>query len=92
MPELKKEVDIKKEVRRFILDTMLMAGTEDDLKDDVSLQRHGVIDSTGVLELVGFLESRFGIEIADDELHPRNLDTLDAIDRFVRSKLGARPA
>jgi acyl carrier protein len=45
-----------------------------------------VIDSTGVLELVGYLEDAFGIRIRDDELLPENLDTIDSIVRFVTRK------
>ena len=48
-----------------------------------------MIDSTGVLELVGFLEEDFGIRIQDDELVPENLDTIDNIVQFVERKRGA---
>jgi len=51
-----------------------------------------VIDSTGVLELVGFLEENFGIRIQDEELVPENLDTIDNIVQFVTKKRGAETA
>jgi len=51
-----------------------------------------VIDSTGVLELVGFLEENFGIRIQDEELVPENLDTIDNIVQFVTTKRGAETA
>jgi len=79
--------DVRHEVRTFIEENLLMVGG--NLPDDVSLQKRGIIDSTGVLELVGFLETRFSITVEDDELRPENLDSILAIDRFVRSKLAA---
>ena len=51
-----------------------------------------MIDSTGVLELVGFLEEDFGIRIQDEELVPENLDTIDNIVQFVTKKRGAETA
>jgi acyl carrier protein len=51
-----------------------------------------VIDSTGVLELVGFLEDTFDVRILDDELVPENLDTIDNIVRFVNGKRTAESA
>ena len=51
-----------------------------------------MIDSTGVLELVGFLEENFGVRIQDEELVPENLDTIDNIVQFVTKKRGAETA
>ena len=76
---------IKLAVKAFIIDELLMVDRE--LPDGASLQRHGVIDSTGVLELVAFLEARFGITVAYDDHRPENLDTIDAIVGFVGGKL-----
>jgi acyl carrier protein len=57
-----------------------------DLTDTVSLLDLGIIDSTGVLELVGFLEQTFQISVEDDELVPENLDTIDRICAYVNRK------
>lgn len=65
----------------FILSSNLKLGDGDSFLD---LQ---LVDSTGFLELVGFIEERFGIKVADDEMVPDNLDSLDAIDRFLKIKL-----
>ncbi len=78
-------LDVRQEVTTFILDNMLMVGGE--ISEEVSLQSQGVIDSTGVLELVGFLETRFGIAIKDEELRPENLDSIRAIEGYVHRKL-----
>jgi acyl carrier protein len=64
----------------------------DDLRTlpgDASLIEAGIIDSTGVLELVGFLERTYGLRIADHELVPENLDSIDRVVRFVESKRSA---
>ncbi|HWP99571.1 MAG TPA: acyl carrier protein [Vicinamibacterales bacterium] len=78
--------NIETEVRRFVVDNFLF-GQEDRLDDDASFLETGVIDSTGVLELVGFLESTYGITLADSELVPENLDSVARVVRFVRRKL-----
>jgi acyl carrier protein len=77
--------DIKTRVRAYITDNFLF-GQDDDLKDEASLLSRGVLDSTGVLELVMFLEQTFGIGVEDDELVPENLDSLNAIAAYVNRK------
>ena len=58
-----------------------------DFSDDSSLTSTGILDSVGVFELVAFLEQRFGLEIADDELEWKNFETVTAVTRFVESKM-----
>lgn len=74
------------EVREFIIENFLF-GDRERFEPDLSFLETGVIDSTGMLELVGFLESRYKIQIKDDEFIPENLDSLDNIGRFLRRKL-----
>ena len=74
------------DLRRFVIENFLF-GQEGDLSHDASFIETGVIDSTGVLELVGFLEQRFGIRIEDRELLPENLDSLRRVEAFVQRKL-----
>jgi acyl carrier protein len=73
-------------VREFIVDTFLF-GNGDKLRDEASLVRERIVDSTGMLELVSFLEERFGLVIDDEELIPENLDSLRNIERFLGKKL-----
>ena len=61
-------------------------GADQDLSASQSLLDSGVVDSTGVLELVAFLEQSFGIEVKDADMVPENLDTIDNIAAFVRRK------
>ncbi len=78
--------DIKGTVRQYILQNFLMGDMGVQLKDDQSFLDHHIIDSTGFIELVTFLESTWNIQIQDEEMIPENLDSLDCIERFVRSK------
>jgi acyl carrier protein len=60
------------------------------LPDNESFLENGIIDSTGVLELVGFLETRFQIKVDDHELVPANLDSVDRVVKFVELKLQSK--
>jgi acyl carrier protein len=75
------------EVRAFIDENFVLVTNADSLPGDASLTRSGVVDSVGIVELIHFLETRFGITIADDELVPENIDTIDNIVRYLRGKL-----
>lgn len=78
--------DIKASVRQYILDNFLMGDAGAQLQDDQSFLDHHIIDSTGFIELVSFLEETFKIKVLDEEMIPENLDSLNNIERFVRSK------
>jgi acyl carrier protein len=74
------------QIRQFILTNFLFSSDEALLQSDESLLDRGILDSTGVLELVAFLETRFGIRVADDELVPENLDSVMRIASFIENK------
>lgn len=76
---------VKEKVLAYITDNFLM-GLKTEIKDDSSLLDLGIIDSTGVIELIAFLEETFGIHVEDDEITPDNLDSLRRIERYVRAK------
>ena len=82
--------DISLAVRRFIGENFLFRDDGDAIAHDQSLLDAGIIDSTGVLELVCFLETTFGIAVHDDEMLPENLDSIRAIATYVGSKLDSR--
>ena len=82
--------DISLAVRRFIGENFLFRDDGDAITHDASLLDAGIIDSTGVLELVSFLETTFGIEVQDDEMLPENLDSIRAITAYVTRKLALR--
>lgn len=83
------ELTIEREVRAFLQHNFPLAGDQSSVPADGSLIELGVVDSTGVLEIVGYIEARFGFEIPIDEISPENLDTIAAITGYVRSRLGA---
>jgi len=76
---------IATEIREFIVSNFLF-GQQQPLADDQSFLEGGIIDSTGLLELVSFVEQRYGISIADRELVPENLDSLRNVSQFVARK------
>jgi len=79
--------DISLAVRRFISENFLFRDAGEAVTHDASLLDAGIIDSTGVLELVSFLETTFGIAVHDDEMLPENLDSIRAITSYVGRKL-----
>ena len=80
-------VDVIGDVRDYISNTMLVGLSDQPIEADESLVQLGVVDSTGVLDLVEFLQQKFGITIDDTEITLENLDTLNAIGGFVHRKL-----
>ena len=82
-------VDLEHDVRTFVVENFLL-GDGNDLSSSQSLLDAGVIDSTGVLELVSFLERTYQIRIDDEDLVPENLDSIASIAQFVQRKLAAR--
>jgi len=76
---------LKQQIRDFVTSNFYVAEVA-SLKDETSLLEHGIIDSTGVLEVIVFLESTFGISVDDSELRPENLDSIERIAAFVERK------
>ena len=79
--------DIAKQISTFITDNLLLGRTV-DLAGTSSFLDAGIIDSTGVLELVQFLEETWGLSVKDEEMVPENLDSLVRLESFVKKKLG----
>ncbi|MHC4511760.1 MAG: acyl carrier protein [Planctomycetota bacterium] len=75
-------------VRAFIVENFLF-GDGAALREDTSFMDEGVIDSTGILELVFFLEETFSISIEDDELVPENMDSLQNIAAYLDRKVNS---
>jgi acyl carrier protein len=81
---------IEDRLRTFIVDEIRSDGQQ-GLSDDYPLIERGVLDSMGVLSLVSFIESEFGVEIRDEELVSQNFGTIADMARLVESKTGATP-
>ncbi len=80
---------IQDRVCDFIVRNFLFGDSGKKPDPDESLIESGIMDSTGILELIEFLEAEFGIEVQESETVPQNLDGLAVLTRFVSSKLSA---
>jgi acyl carrier protein len=78
---------IENDVRGFVTDNFLFGRKNVSLDGDDSLLEQGLIDSTGVLELVSFIENKFEIKVEDDDLVPDNLDSINRLIAFIEAKL-----
>ena len=85
-------VEIETQVRNFIEDNFLFREDRSSLSDTESLLAAGLIDSTGILELVAFVEERFKIDISDADLIPANFDSIKAIVAYAERKLAMAPS
>lgn len=84
--------DIRQAIRDFILQNYLFTSDSTVLRDDESFLRRGIIDSTGVLEVIHFLDERFGVRVADEEMIPENLDSVNSLVGFIeRKRNGTKP-
>jgi len=79
---------VAQEVREFIVSNFLY-GQNRSLKDDDSFMGEGIVDSTGVLQLVAFLEETYGIKVEDEELIPENLDSISYVSAYLARKESA---
>ena len=75
------------ELRKFVTDNFMYGKPYEGFADDDSFIERGIIDSTAVMELVAFLEGRYGIKLQDEDLIPDNLDSINSLARFVENRL-----
>ena len=80
------DLDVKNEIRRFVVD-VFGYGDESLISDETSLLESGLIDSTDILELIVFLESRFEITVEDDDVVPENFDSVSRLNDYTSRKL-----
>jgi acyl carrier protein len=78
---------IEQDVRQFVISNFLFGEDNGSLTANESFLENGIIDSTGVLELVSFLEQTYSIKVRDEELVPDNLDSLQKVAAFVQRKV-----
>jgi acyl carrier protein len=73
-------------LRAFVLENYLYGADAETLQDDESFLDGGIIDSTGVMELIAHIEGTFGITVEDHEMVPENLDSIDGLCRYLETK------
>jgi acyl carrier protein len=79
-------VSIASEIERFVLDEIVQGTGVEAIDQGEDLLASGIIDSHGLMEVVGFIESRYGIVVADEDLLPENFESLTSIEGFVTRK------
>ena len=77
--------EVKQQVREFVLSNFYVADAA-SITDAMSLLDQGIVDSTGVLEIIGFIETTLGVTVEDHEMLPENLESIERIARFVQRK------
>ena len=78
---------LNNELRQFVINNFMFGNSGEGIADSDSFLERGIIDSTGVMELIAFLEERYGIKLQDQDLIPDNLDSIDGLARLVESRL-----
>lgn len=77
---------IQQEIKTYIVDNFLFGSGGDTLTPEASLLEQGIIDSSGVLELVGYIESTYEIQVLDEEIVPENFDSIKRIESYIIQK------
>ncbi len=80
--------NVKKQLRDYIVDNFLFGDTETEFSDAESFMEKGILDSTGILDVILYLEENFDMKVEDDELIPENLDSIDNLAAFISRKKG----
>ena len=82
-------MDHRQQVRQFVLKNFLFTDDANALADGDSLIGNGIVDSTGILELIGFIEEQWPVRVPPEDMTPANFDSLVAIDRYLDGRLAA---
>ena len=82
-------MQIEPQIRQYLAENFLFSDNGYELEDEASFLEEGVVDSTGVLELVMFVEETFGITVQDEEIMPQNFDSVSQLAAYVRRKLSS---
>ena len=77
----------RQQIKQFILGNFLFTDDDNALADDTSLIQQGIVDSTGILELIGFLEETWRVQVPAQDMTPANFDSLGSIDRYLDGRL-----
>lgn len=79
-------MSMKEQIRQFIAENFLFNPDGFDLSDDASFLDEGVVDSTGTLELVMFVEETFAVDVGDNEIEPENFDSVNKLAAYIARK------
>jgi acyl carrier protein len=87
MPSIS-QAEVGRDVTEFIVKNYLFGNASDMPAPSASFMDSGLVDSTGVLELIAYIEGKYAIKVADEEIVPTNLDSVDSVAAFVVRKVG----
>ena len=82
-------MSVEQKLRDFILENYLFTDDQSALNNSDSFLEQGIIDSTGIMEVIFFIEEQFGISVEDEEMIPENLDSIDNLVKFIGTKQAA---
>lgn len=80
-------MEIKKEIHSYIEENVLFNSDDNSISDDDSFMEKGIIDSTGILELVSFIEGKFDFKVDDEDLVPDNFDSVNNLASYIEKKI-----
>jgi len=80
-------MSVEKKLRIYVLENYLFSDDQSELDSSDSFMEKGIIDSTGIMEVVFYLEEEFGVKVVDEEMVPENLDSINNLVAFVNRKL-----
>ena len=81
-------MSVEEKIREYVLENYLFTDDQSELANDDSFLEKGILDSTGILEIINLIEEEYKIEVEDDEMIPENLDSVNNIVAFVSKKQG----
>ena len=83
-------MSIKQDIKTYILENYLFTDDDSQLSNSDSFLEKGILDSTGILEVIYFIEDEYGIKVEDEEMIPENLDSVESLVVFVKHKHGLK--
>jgi acyl carrier protein len=81
-------MSIETQIRNYILENFLYTKDEGKLQNDASFLEDGIVDSTGILELLLFVQETLGVQVEDEEVIPDNFDSVERLTRYICMKKG----
>ena len=81
-------MEVREQIRRYIAENLLFSDDDFPYDDDSSFLKNGVVDSTGVMELVAYVEKEFGLTVLPQEVVPDNFDSVSNLARYIQKKMG----
>ena len=84
-------MDIRQQIKQFIIENFLFAEDGHELDDDASFMDEGIVDSMGILELIVFIEETYQVTVEDDEIEPDNLDSVNNLYNYIIRKTESTP-